>query len=118
MQLRSCHTDDCTIYFHEYEIPQQVTEYRFVLLRCLLNMIIGYNYIDKISQTNLQNLENYLNLVRYYVDTILNDERTFALGDLTPCTDTLCMVSIESKIFLLFSIMYSCLKSIYSLVDN
>jgi hypothetical protein len=53
-------------------------------------MIIGYEYIDKISQTNPQKLENDLNLVKYYVDTILNDEQTFSFGDLTQCSDTLC----------------------------
>lgn len=104
IQLRSCHTDDCTIYFHEYndhllmcllqpsefDIPQQVTEYKFVLLRCLLNMVMGYEYIDKMSQTNPQKLENDLNLVKYYIDTLLNDERTFSFGDLTQCADTLC----------------------------
>jgi hypothetical protein len=53
-------------------------------------MIIGYEYIDQISQTNPQKLENDLNLVKYYVDTILNDEQTFSFGDLTQCADTLC----------------------------
>jgi len=104
IQLRSCHTDDCTIHFHEYndhllmcllepteyDIPNECTQYKLVLLRTLFNMIIGYEYIDQISQTNPQKLENDLNLVKYYVDTILNDEQTFSFGDLTQCADTLC----------------------------
>ncbi|CAF1072393.1 unnamed protein product [Rotaria sp. Silwood1] len=118
IQLRSCHTDDCTIHFYEYndhllmcllepteyDIPNECTQYKLVLLRTLFNMIIGYEYIDKISQTNPQKLENDLNLVKYYVDTILNDERTFSYGDITQCADTLCGFDRN--------IMYSCLKQI------
>ena len=104
IKLRSCHTDDCTIHFYEYnehllmclleptefDIPTECTQYKLVLLRTLFNMIIGYEYIDQKSQTNAQKLENDLNLVKFYVDTILNDERTFSFGDLTQCADTLC----------------------------
>ncbi|UJR38184.1 hypothetical protein I4U23_030858 [Adineta vaga] len=118
IQLRSCHTDDCRIHFYEYnehllmclleptelDIPNQCTQYKLVLLRTLFNMIIGYEYIDQKSQTNSQKLENDLHLVKFYVDTILNDERTFSFGDLTQCADTLCGFDRHT--------MYACLKSI------
>lgn len=118
IQLRSCRTDDCTIHFHEYnehllmcllepteyDIPDECTQYKLVLIRTLLNMIIGYEYIDKLSQTNPQKLEEDLNLVKFYVDTILNDERTFSFGDLTQSVDTVC--GFDRKI------MDECLKSI------
>ena len=104
IQLRSCRSDDCTIHFHEYndhllmcllepteyEIPQELTQYKFVLLRTLFNMIIGYEYIEQLSQTNPQKLENDLSLVKFFVDTVLNDEQTYSFGDVTQCADTLC----------------------------
>lgn len=109
IKLRSCHTDDCTIHFHEYnphllmcllvptefDIPQECIEYKMLLLRTMLNMIIGYERIDHISQTNPQLLEKELDLVKLYVDTILNDERTFSFGDLTQCAET--VFGIERK---------------------
>ena len=42
------------------------------------------------QNTISQKLENELNLVKYYVDTILNDEQTFSFGNVTQCADTLC----------------------------
>ena len=74
----------------EYDIPQDLTQYKFVLLRTLFNMIIGYEYIEQLSQTNPQKLETDLNLVKFFVDTVLNDEQTYAFGDITQCADTLC----------------------------
>ena len=104
IKLSSCHTDDCIIHFYEYndhllmcllepteyDIPNECTQYKIVLLKTLFNMIIGYEYIDRISQTNPQRLQYDFNLVKYYVDTILNDEQTFSFGDLTQCTDRPC----------------------------
>ena len=102
IQLRSCQSDDCTIHFHEYnshllmcllapteyDIPEECIQYKLLLLRTMLNMIIGYEYIDQISQMNAQRLESELDLVKFYVDIILNDEYAFSFGDLTQCVDT------------------------------
>ncbi|CAF0789346.1 unnamed protein product [Didymodactylos carnosus] len=93
----------CLLQPSSYNIPVVYTEWKFVLLRTLITMIYGYDLIDQMSQSNIQRLIYEFNLVKPYVDLMLND-KTQTFGDLCQCNDTICGFERTQ--------MFTCLKLI------